>query len=175
MCYDFFPGTLYRIKGGTDSVLQMKRGKKVESSGKHKVESQRDRKSREEKSKLAEMQREERDLDAELSNLKTQLQNMRELWLTLIQDGKIQYIPREQSQSHGQQQEDSFGAALLDSPPFDDTSGQEALAFIETYMMGFSDNYRDVNEPFDNLGDDLHCVLEDPCTTFDSIVVEGFW
>merc|ERR1712012_418045 len=91
-----------------------------------------------------------------------------------IQDGKIQYIPREQSQSHGQQQEDSFGAALLDSPPFDDTSGQEALAFIETYMMGFSDNYRDVNEPFDNLGDDLHCVLEDPCTTFDSIVVEAF-
>jgi len=170
-----FTFPVYRIKKGTDSVLQMKKGKKVESSGKHKVESQRDRKSREEKIKLAEIQREGRALDAELSDLRTQLQNMRELWLTLIQDGKIQYIPREQSQSHGQQQEDSFGAALLDSPPFDDTSGQEALAFIETYMMGFSDNYRDVNEPFDNLGDDLHCVLEDPCTTFDSIVVEGFW
>jgi len=172
MCYDFFPGTLYRIKGGTDSVLQMKRGKKVESSGKHKVESQRDRKSREEKSKLAEMQREGKALDAELSDLKTQLQTMRELWLTLIQEGKIQYVPRDQSQSHSQQQEDS---SLLDSLPFDDTSGHEALAFIETYMMGFSDNYRDVSEPFDNLGDDIHYVLEDPCTTFDNIVVEGIW
>ena len=175
MCYDFFPGTLYRIKGGTDSVLQMKRGKKVESSGKHKVESQRDRKSREEKSKLAEMQREGRDLDAELSDLRTQLQNMRELWLTLIHEGKIQYIPREQSQSHGQHQEVSSEAVLLDSPPFDDTSGQEALAFIETYMMGFSDNYRDVSEPFDNLEDDLPFVLEDPCTNFDNILVEGIW
>jgi len=154
-------------------VLQMKKGKDGEIS--HKVESRRDRKSREEKSKLAEMQREGRALDAELSDLKTQLQNMRELWLTLIQEGKIQYIPREQSQSHGQQQEDSFGAALLDSPPFDDTSGQEALAFIETYMMGFSDNYRDVYEPFDNLADDLPFVPEDPCTNFDNILVEGIW
>jgi len=168
-----FTFPVYRIKKGTDSVLQMKKGKKGESSGKHKVESQRDRKSREEKIKLAEMQREGRALDAELSDLRTQLQNMRELWLTLIQEGKIQFAP--QDQSHGQQQEVSSEAALRDSPSFDDTSGQEALAFIETYMMGFSDNYRDVNEPFDNLGDDLHCVLEDPCTTFDSIVVEGFW
>ena len=167
-----FTFPVYRIKRGTDSVLQMKKGKKVESSGKHKIESQRDRKSREEKSKLAEMQREGRDLDAELSDLRTQLQNMRELWLTLIQEGKIQYVPREQSQSHSQQQEDS---SLLDSPSFDDTSGQEALAFIETYMMGFSDNYRDVSEPFDNLGDDIHYVLEDPCSTFDNIVVEGIW
>ena len=170
-----FTFPVYRIKRGTDSVLQMKKGKKVESSGKHKIESQRDRKSREEKSKLAEMQREGKALDAELSDLKTQLQNMRELWLTLIQEGKIQYIPREQSHSHGQQQDDSSEAALLDSPSFDDTSGQEALAFIETYMMGFSDNYRDVSEPFDNLGDDIHYVLEDPCSTFDNIVVEGIW
>ena len=170
-----FTFPVYRIKRGTDSVLQMKKGKKVETSGKHKIESQRDRKSREEKSKLAEMQREGKALDAELSDLKTQLQNMRELWLTLIQEGKIQYIPREQSHSHGQQQDDSSEAALLDSPSFDDTSGQEALAFIETYMMGFSDNYRDVSEPFDNLGDDIHYVLEDPCTTFDNIVVEGIW
>lgn len=166
---------VYRIKRGTDSVLQMNKGKKVESSGKHKVESQRDRKSREEKIKLAEMQREGRALDAELSDLRTQLQNMRELWLTLIQEGKIQHVPREGSQSHGQQQEDSFGAALLDSPPSDDTSGQDAIAFIETYMMGFSDNYRDVNEPFDNLEDDLPFVLEEPCTNFDNILVEGFW
>ena len=170
-----FTFPVYRIKRGTDSVLQMKKGKKVETSGKHKIESQRDRKSREEKSKLAEMQREGKALDAELSDLKTQLQNMRELWLTLIQEGKIQYIPREQSHSHGQQQDDSSEAALLDSPSFDDTSGQEALAFIETYMMGFSDNYRDVSEPFDNLGDDIHYVLEDPCSTFDNIVVEGIW
>ena len=162
-----FTFPVYRIKKGTDSVLQMKKGKKGESSGKHKVESQRDRKSREEKIKLAEIQREGRALDAELSDLRTQLQNMRELWLTLIQDGKIQYIPREQSQSHGQQQEDSFGAALLDSPPFDDTS--------ETYMMGFGDNYRDVYEPFDNLADDLPFVPEDPCTNFDNILVEGIW
>ena len=167
-----FTFPVYRIKRGTDSVLQMKKGKKVESSGKHKIESQRDRKSREEKSKLAEMQREGRALDAELSDLRTQLQNMRELWLTLIQEGKIQYVPRDQSQSHSQQQEDS---SLLDSLPFDDTSGHEALAFIETYMMGFSDNYRDVSEPFDNLGDDIHYVLEDPCSTFDNIVVEGIW
>lgn len=161
-----------RIKRVTDSVLQMKKGKKVETSGKHEIESQRDRKSREEKSRLAEMQKEGKSLDAELSDLKTQLKNMRELWLTLIQEGKIQYIPREQSSSHGQQQEDS---SLLDSPSFDDTSGQEALAFIETYMMGFSDNYRDVSEPFDNLEDDLPFVLEDPCTNFDNILVEGIW
>jgi len=152
-------------------VLQMKKGKDGEIS--HKVESRRDRKSREEKSKLAEMQREGRALDAELSDLKTQLQNMRELWLTLIQEGKIQFAP--QDQSHGQQQEVSSEAALRDSPSFDDTSGQEALAFIETYMMGFSDNYRDVNEPFDNLEDDLPFVLEDPCTNFDNIPVEGIW
>ena len=170
-----FTFPVYRIKRGADSVLQMKKGKKVESSGKHKIESQRDRKSREEKSKLAEMQREGKALDAELSDLKTQLQNMRELWLTLIQEGKIQYIPREQSHSHGQQQDDSSEAALLDSPSFDDTSGQEALAFIETYMMGFSDNYRDVSEPFDNLEDDLPFVLEDPCNNFDNILVEGIW
>ena len=170
-----FTFPVYRIKRGTDSVLQMKKGKKVESSGKHKIESQRDRKSREEKSKLAEMQREGRDLDAELSDLRTQLQNMRELWLTLIHEGKIQYIPREQSHSHCQQQDDSSEAALLDSPSFDDTSGQEALAFIETYMMGFSDNYRDVYEPFDNLADDLPFVPEDPCTNFDNILVEGIW
>ena len=167
-----FTFPVYRIKRGADSVLQMKKGKKVESSGKHKIESQRDGKSREEKSKLAEMQREGKALDAELSDLKTQLQNMRELWLTLIQEGKIQYVPRDQSQSHGRQQEDS---SLLDSLPFDDTSGHEALAFIETYMMGFSDNCRDVNEPFDNLEDDLPFVLEDSCTTFDNIVVDGIW
>jgi len=166
-----FTFPVYRIKRGTDSVLQMKKGKIVESLGKHKIESQRDRKSREEKIKLVEMQREGRALDAELNDLRTQLQNMRELWLTLIQEGKIKHVPRQQSPSHGQQREVSSGATLPDSPPFDETSGQEALAFIETYMMGFSDNYRDVSEPFDNLEDDL----KDPCPNFDNIRVEGMW
>ena len=119
----------------------------------------REAKAKEER-ELAQVEREGAELDAELEKLKTELQSMRDLWLSLISQGRIQFVPE-----GSQPQRDLF----------QDVPAHRALSFIETYMMDFSESYKDKDEPFDNLEDDLPFVLEEPCTNFDNILVEGFW
>ena len=120
----------------------------------------REAKAKEER-ELAEAMREGAELDTELERLKIELQSMRDLWLSLISQGRIQFVP-EGCQPH------------KDSPQ--DVLAHGALSFIETYMMDFSESYKDKDEPFDNLEDDLPIVFEGACDNIDNILVEpGIW
>ena len=121
----------------------------------------RDAKAKEER-ELAQVEREGAELDAELERLKGELQGMRNLWLSLIRQGKIQYVPEGCSQPH------------RDSSPPVPVHG--ALSFIETYMMDFSESYKDKDEPFDSLVDDLPIVFDGACANIDNIFVDPeFW
>ena len=114
-----------------------------------------------EERQLAQVKREGAELDAELERLKIELQNMRDLWLSLISQGKIQFVS-EGCQPHS------------DSPQSVPAHG--ALSFIETYMMDFSESYKDKDEPFDSLVDDLPVVFDGACDNIDNILVDpGFW
>ena len=121
----------------------------------------REAKAKEER-ELAQVEREGAELDAELERLKVELQNMRDLWLSLIRQGRIQYVPEGCSQP----QRD-----LSQSVP-----AHGALSFIETYMMDFSESYKDKDEPFDSLEDDLPIVFDGACANIDNIMVDPwFW
>ena len=116
-----------------------------------------------EERQLAQVKREGAELDAELERLKIELQNMRDLWLSLISQGKIQFVP-EGCQHHS------------DPPQSVPAQSHGALSFIETYMMDFSESYKDKDEPFDPLVDDLPIVFDGACDNIDNILVDpGFW
>ena len=93
-----------------------------------------------EKRDLAQVERENAVLDAELKAKKNLLQEMRSLWLSLIRQGKIQYGQTEEVR-----------------PPQNvvtDASALEVHSLFDFYMQDFNENYKDNKEPFDNLEDD---------------------
>merc|ERR1712181_58305 len=101
------------------------------------------------------------ELDTELERLKIELQSMRDLFLYLISQGRIQFVPE-----GSQPQRD-----VSQSVP-----AHRALSFIETYMMDVSESYKDKDEPFDNLEDDLPIVFDGACDNIDNILVDpGIW
>ena len=104
---------------------------------------------------LARVEREGDELDAELARLKIELQTMRDLWLSLICQRRIQFVPEGRSR-------DSSQDVLTESSV---QAGHGALSFIETYMMDFSESYNDKDDPFDNLEDDLPFVFDGACTS----------
>ena len=120
----------------------------------------REAKAKEER-ELAQVEREGAELDAELERLKIELQNMRDLWLSLISQGRILFV--------------SEGGQLHRGSP-QSVPAHGALSFIETYMMDFSESYKDKDEPFDSLVDDLPIVFDGACDNADNILVDsGFW
>ena len=109
-----------------------------------------------EKRDLAQVERENAVLDAELKAKRNLLQEMRSLWLSLIRQGKIQYGPAEEVR-----------------PPQNVVTNPSALevhSLFDFYMQDFNENYKDNKEPFDNLEDDL------PGGDIDNIPVDpDFW
>jgi hypothetical protein len=118
-----------------------------------------------EERELSKVEREGEELDAELERLKVELQEMRDLWLSLICQRKIQYVP----EGHQPHSRDSSHDVLTES------SVQAGLSFIETYMMDFSESYKDKDEPFDSLENDLPFVFDGASANIDNILVDpGF-
>ena len=105
-----------------------------------------------EKRDLAQVQRENAVLDAELKAKRNLLQEMRNLWLSLIRQGKIQYGPAEEVR-----------------PPQNvvtDPSGPDVLSI----MM------QDYNFDFDNLGDTWDLPITYDGGDIDDIPVDpDFW
>ena len=153
---------LYQKTPLTDILLpdvQMRKAPDIKKPG-------REAKAREER-ELARVEREGAELDAELERLKSELQQMRDLWLSLICQGRIQYVPEGRCQPPHSRE--SFRDVT-------ESSGHGALSFIETYMMDFSESYKDKDEPFDNLEDDLPLGFDGACANIDNILVDtGFW
>ena len=120
-----------------------------------------------EERELARVEREGEELDAELERLKIELKTMKDLWLSLICQRRIQYVP-EGSQPHSRDPSQD----VLTESSVQAGQGHDALSFIETYMMDFSESYKDRDEPFDSLKDDLPIAIDGSCANIDNILVD---